>query len=236
MTDINSSKQTSEGFMFFFVLARESVATSLTLLSDVAGEERGDWEWIEADKVWRTTEFPKTHRGTNPPGRHDVTLLRQWYTRALNASRQQKSGGGGGGGGGAATVTAGKAGKAGKASSAAATATATSRGGGGATKSTAASDAAAATERIAAEVLAVEVEETLNGDGGERRRGSTSAAYGVQSAARVEEHRRAASVHVQASHELIRQVMVHCYDRGALLAEAGVVSELNSVWLTNPRA
>jgi hypothetical protein len=40
-----------------------------------------------------------------------------------------------------------------------------------------------------------------------------------------------ASVHVQASHEVIRQVMVHCYDRGALLAEvwAGYTAVLAAI-------
>jgi hypothetical protein len=176
------------------------------------GAEPGDWEWIEADKVWRSLEFPKTHRGTNPPGRHDVTLLQQWYSRALDGAHRPAGHAANGGGGD--DVAAGLAARRGRAKSVASI---------NANRGNRA--AAAAAEKIAEEAADVE---SLTAP---KTASAAAAAAAADSAARVEDFRKTASVHVQASHELIRQVMVHCYDRGALLAEvwAGYTAVLASI-------
>ena len=162
------------------------------------GVEQGDWEWIEADKTWRSLAFPKKHRGAQTPGRNDVTLLRQWYTRSLASAHDR--------------VASDRA-------SAVESALGVSMTKGGA--------AAAAADRIAARAAEEKRKMEMEADPD----AAAAAAAAAEAAARVEGHRKVASVHVQASHELIRQVMVHCYDRGALLAEvwAGYTSVLAAI-------
>ena len=173
--------------------------------------------------MWRSVEFPKNHRGTAPPGRHDVTLLKQWYVRALSTAGVDdgKSPGklsptavaaaaaaAAGGGERAATAAGGPA---------AGAAAWVSRGESGSPRMrsshsrsprTAVDAAAASDDTRAGTDSAAAASDTAAAAPGARPSPAAAAASTAASTARVEDLRRVASVHVQASHELIRQVMV----------------------------